>query len=169
MAWVTNGLSEVSLTFQDTDKNLATTSFLIDANIFGVSFTTWFANVYIPAIALLSDARLLSYRVSQMWYETAPVEPAETSDVERKGSFTFKTDTNQVVRMEIPSIKNALVFNGTNQIDVGQPAVALYVRLMTGLELLADNATPFQPSSVSGGDIKSVASARKMHRRSSKG
>lgn len=155
----------VSVSMRDRDNNISNVGFNYPAaNTIG-NVEAELTGTVIPAIAAISDAVVVGYSINYgAGDDVAPVAP-ETSDVERKGVFTFRVDNGQVVKYEVPSIRNTLVVDGTNVLNPADAAVIAFIAAITspGIEGL-------QPVSNVGGLIVSQASpARKMHRRSSKG
>jgi hypothetical protein len=135
--------------------NVAPNTLLADA------FTD--ANVMAAKVAAISDATLKSISVSWGAVEFNPAQPVEAADVERKGVFTFRDTNGHTTITSVPSIKNTVVFDGTNVIDAANVDVAAFVLAMTGTTL----ASP--PITLYGGDLVNLARARKNHRKSTKG
>jgi hypothetical protein len=156
-----------SLSMQDRDKNRSNASIAFSSTISIADLVTNLAAIE-ALVAALSDAYIVDGTISIDLRQTSlpAVPPPETSDVERKGSFTFTTAVEgSFAKIEIPSISNGLVIDKTNLIDEANPAVAAFIAFMTGgLVGLTGN-----PVNGVGNDIVALANARKIHRASSKG
>lgn len=168
MALVLNTVWQVSIGFQDRDKNISGMGFFLPAALSH-------ADAYASALAIataadaLSDATLMSISLSLgAWDAVAVATPApETSDVERKGSFTFVTDNrNLKTRIEVPSIMNSLVVDGANVLDVNNAAVASFITTMINTGLGANNS----PVAAAGTSLVAIhGTPKKIHRGSTKG
>ncbi len=119
------------------------------------------------AIGLISNANIVGASINlPLVQNTINVTAPEESDVERKGVFSFAT-TNPAsyAKIEIPSVDNALVVDGTNVLDASSAAVAAVIALfrfgVPGFAAPATNGVGF--------DITDFRSAYKRHRRSGKG
>lgn len=112
------------------------------------------------AVALLSNGFIVGGSIAiPLVQSTAPATPPEESDCERKAVLTFNTSNPASIgKIEIPSVANTLVVDGTNVLGPGA-ALSGIVATLTGFN--AQNGVGF--------DLVSLRSAVKRHRRSSKG
>lgn len=119
---------------------------------------------YLPAIRGISNAviRRVSYTT---YYEEVDeaVVAGEASDVQRKGNFNYVADNRGKVFIEVPSLNNAVVIDGTNIINVSSGAGQTFNDLMLGGGFVT------RPVSYLGADINRLLRAYKGHRASSKG
>lgn len=155
-----------SVQFQDRDKNIGTMSFYIPGAQTYAQAYTLASNIATLALAL-SDAVLLSVQLSRAAYDPtvgSTTLPAETSDVERKGVFSFKGDSPITsTTVNIPSVNNIFVVDGSNIINPADPAVQAFILAITA-------GAGAGPVSIHGDDItRHVPPAKKVHRKSSKG
>jgi len=159
---------EVSATVADRDKNLRSISFNLPSALTFAAATTA-AEAIITAAATLINGVIVRYGLLGGKYEsTYPATlPPEGSDVERKGVFVFNTTVfGQHVKVELPSINNDYVVDGSNIIDQADADVAAFVDAMVDTGLGAGNS----PVSATGADITGLFGApKKIHRKSSKG
>jgi hypothetical protein len=163
MAILTSPVFKVSLSFRDLDKNVGSLTI-------NVPVTTTIAEINTAVAALrtvvdgLSDAAFIGYNISYSAVETEPATPPEGSDVERKGSFTFRDGAGYPTTLQVPSIRNSLVINETQNINRAAAEVIAFEAAMTSAVLLTG-----RPTSAHGADLVSTMRAKKIHRGSSKG
>jgi len=163
MAILTSPVFKVSLSFRDLDKNEGTMTI-------NVPVTTTIVEIDVAVAALrtivegLSDAAFVGYSIAYSAKETVPATPPEGSDVERKGSFTFTDGAGYSTSLQVPSIKNSLVVNETQNINRADVLVVAFETAMVTGALLTG-----RPTSNHGADLVSVSRAKKIHRKSSKG
>ena len=163
MAILTSPVFKVSLQFRDLDKNVGSLTI-------NVPVTTTVAEIDIAVAALrtlidgLSDAAFIGYNISYGAVETTPATPPENSDVERKGSFSFRDGAGYITTLQVPSIRNSLVINETQNINRADVAVVAFETAMVTGALLTG-----RPTSSHGADLVSVTRAKKIHRGNSKG
>lgn len=159
---------EVSVTVADRDKNLRTFGFNLPSALTFAAATAA-AEAIITAAATLINGVVVRYGMLGGKYETSypGTLPPEESDTERKGVFVFNTTVfGQHVKVELPSIDNAYVVDGSNIIDQADADVAAFVAAMIDTGLGAGNS----PVSATGADITGLFGApKKMHRKSGKG
>ena len=168
MALVLNSVWQASIGFLDRDKNISGMGFFLPASLAH-------ADAYAAALAIataadaLSDATLLSINLSLGAYDSvaAAIPAPETSDVERKGSFSFATaNRNLKTRVEVPSVMNSLVVDGSNVLDVNNVAVQAFMTTMINTGLGANNS----PVTAGGESLTAIhGTPKKIHRGSSKG
>jgi len=159
---------EVSATVADRDKNLRSFSFNLPSALTFAAATTA-AETVIAAAATLLNGVVVRYGLLGGKYETSypATLPVEGSDVERKGVFVFNTAVfGQHVKIELPSINNTYVVDGSNIIDQADTDVAAFIAAVIDTGLGAGNS----PVSSTGADITGIFGApKKVHRKSSKG
>lgn len=120
----------------------------------------------IPALQGISDALVESYTISLTAAEHGLVSPPlESSDVERKGVFSFRADNGSTYVCSVPSIKNTLVVDETNIINRADPLVSAFISAITDPGVLQLG----KPSTYLGADLVTCEKARKTHRGSSRG
>lgn len=158
---------DTTLVFQDRDKNTASVSARFDSALTASGLETELLALG-AAIAAVVDSVLvaISYtRTLQEIDQTVLNSAPETSDVERKGVFVFNTSYGTNSKMELPSIKNTLVVDGSNIINMADAAVIAFLAAVAPGTPGA--ASPLDPA---GGTLTfSGTAAHKMHRKSSKG
>jgi hypothetical protein len=164
MAITTSPYWNLSLTFKDLDTNTSQMQFLLPDTVVLDDVVAAIDGAFGALVSPLSDAVLVGYSLSRGGTDYAAPDAAETSDVERKGVFTFKADNGQVLRVSVPSIKNSLVINKTNIINTGDTAVAAFIAFITGGILGVG-----QPVTNGGGSAAQLLKAEKTHVQSSKG
>lgn len=156
-----------SLTLQDRDRNKGRCEIVFPAAISIVDLVTNLGAIE-ALVAALSDAYIVDGTIGIDLRQTTvnADPPPETSDVERKGSFIFKTAVEgSLAKIEIPSFDNTLVVDLTNTIDINNVAVAAFTSFMTGGLAGLTGA----PVNGVGNDITELVNAKKIHRRSSRG
>lgn len=147
----------LSMTFQDRDKNKSTTGIFFQSALAYLDVEAA-AAAAVAAFGALSDAPIVEYSISRNYVETGAINPPETSEVQKKGYFSFSLADRRKTSFEIPSIKPSVVVDNTNVINT---ADALVVALVT--------AVTAGGTDVSGQDIIRLEKAVKVHRQSSKG
>jgi hypothetical protein len=167
MALDISPFARCTVTFKDRDNNRSRTSFNLPHG--ETETVTWDkAQAIAAAMALLLDSVLVHLAIVYEWVDpvASALQAPEGSDVERKGRFSFQAINGQHSRLELPSIKNTLVVDGSNTINVGDPLVAAFVALMAsptaGAELFPVTNTGSQFAAL-------VPPAVKIHRASSQG
>ena len=166
MALTRNPTYCLTLSFIDRDKNRGSTEFFVDTANTVVEIIAALDVTIIPAVQALSDAVITGWSINSAAVDLAPATPAETSDVERKGIFPFQAANGASYTLQIPSIKNTLVIDGTNVIDLANAAVTTFVDMVVSDAILA----LVRPRSYLGSDIGRLYSTpTKKHRKSSKG
>jgi hypothetical protein len=158
----------VTVRFQDRDRNLSSTGFYLPSALAFEDAQTA-ALAIATAMAALSDGIIVSVGLSASLYDAvaATALAPETADVERKGVFQF-VGANRGIRtkVEIPSIKNSLVVDGSNVLLVSDPAVTGFIATFLDTGLGAGNS----PVSAAGSDFTaSDGTPHKIHRGSGKG
>ncbi len=165
MAITQNPFWTANISFQDRDLNKGSVQLNVAASVLVADLISALGTTIIPAVSALTDATLTGWSVTRTAQENSPSLAAETSDVERKGVFTFRGANNRPVTMQIPSIRNTLVIDRTNQINTADPAVAAFTAMIVDGAILG--AT--RPVTVTGSDITVFVNAEKRHRGSSRG
>lgn len=163
MPLVENDYWIATITFVDNDDNRASFGvYLPGASLYADAYTD--LSGIATAAAALSNAEVLSLSLTRNAHEDALnyATISEASDVERKAAFSFRGD-NPVVRtrLELPSIDNTFVVEGTNVIDVNNATVQAFITaLLTTAGIITNRGEVL--TMVDGGP-------RKIHRGSSKG
>lgn len=158
----------IDMKFEDRDRNIGRSS----GNI-PITGVLDFASAVTYGIALvnvaqtLSDATLTSFGLRvDVADDVVPAPQApETSDVERKGVFSFELANRQSGRFEIPSVKNGLVVDGTNVISTLDPLVAAFIAIVLNGPPGANNGFV----TAGGAQYTRFLRAYKAHRGSNKG
>lgn len=167
MAFTNDIAWSATATFQDRDRNNSTMSINLPAALtFAAAETA--ALAFFNAAAATSDAVLYNYGLSKgaTDYDLLVALPPETSDVERKGVFQARAANGQIVKFEVPSIKNTLVVDGTNVILVADASVTAFIAAILDTGLGAGNSAVTN----AGADlIANHGTPHKIHRKSSKG
>lgn len=169
MALVPDAVWTIVLSFRDRDKNPATLTLYFPGSESAANVQTAITGTLIPAVSALSDAVLTGYRYSFGARETDPAvlgAAPEASDVERKASFVFRDSGLGTMKLELPSINNTFVVDGSNIIDPANASVAAFIDAIidTGIADLGNFVT-FRNLAL----IERVGSVKKIHRRSEKG
>ncbi len=154
----------VTVSLVDRDRNVSSMTMHIDAASDIADIETAVTGTIIPAILGVSDALVKSWSITrQAVDDTAAADAPETSDVERKGVFSFRAADGAPYVVNVPSILNTKVIDRTNLINIADTAVAAFIAaIVTG-------GTGAAPSSYLGSDIVLLDHARKMHRGSRRG
>jgi hypothetical protein len=155
----------LTVSFQDRDLNKGSVQFYIANTVLIADIITNLNTIIIPRISALSDATVTGWTLNRSAYEDAPALAGEASDVERKGTFNFRAANNRPVTLQIPSFKNTLVVDRTNQIATTDALVAQFIDMVINGVILG----VVRPVSVTGSDVTSFVDAYKRHRASSKG
>ena len=167
MAVTQSATYNVTIGLIDRDKNQSSITFHVPvADTTVTALASDIEGGLIPAIQGISDALVNSYAISLTASENALISPPlESSDVERKGVFTFRADNGATYICQVPSIKNSLVIDETNIINRADPLVSAFVSAITDPAILQLG----KPSTYLGADLVNCEKARKMHRGSSRG
>lgn len=155
----------LSLSFKDRDHNIGQVQMYVARTVLLADIVDALDATIIGRISALSDATLVGYSLATGSVDNVPALAAETSDVERKGVFTFRGANNRPVTLQIPSIRNSLVVDRTNTILATDAAVAAFTGMMTDGAVLG----AVRPITVTGSDVVTFVQALKRHRASSKG
>jgi len=156
-----------SITFVDRDLNPSTVTLYAPAALTYAQAQTMLDEVR-GAMETLSDAVPSAWSLSKGAKDLALVvgSAPETSDVERKGVFQWRAANGALLKLEVPSIKNTYVIDGSNVIDPADADVTAFKDLMVNTTVGAGNS----PVTYLGSDlIGSYGTAYKRHRASSKG
>lgn len=165
MALTTDLTMSLTLTMMDREKNVATVGFYItNGGLLAVIETAITATI-IPAVEALSDAICIAWTLTTGARDHAPGLAPETSDVERKGTFSFRADNGAAYVVAVPSIKNTLVIDETNVIDRTAGVVVTFVDMVIDGSILGIA----HPVTYLGADIVRLDKARKTHVGSSRG
>lgn len=165
MALTSSPVINVTISLIDRDRNKSTIGFHVLAGIALGALETAITGTMIPAIEGVSDAVVSGYTISATAEDLAPALAPETSDVERKGVFSFKADDSASYVIGVPSIKNTVVIDETNKIDKANTDVDTFIQMVLDPSIL-DLA---HPVTYLGSDITTLGKAEKRHRGSSHG
>jgi hypothetical protein len=168
MALTAAPVMEATFSFKDRDNNIGRTS----VSLLG---TLTYEDASASALEVgarmqaVSDAQLVAITLTYKLTDPALVGvlAPETSDVERKLRFSFEGATpNLKSRIEVPSVLNTLIVDGTNVADKTNAAVAALITAVLNPTLGAGTG----PVTASGDDLAAfVGAPTKIHRASSKG
>lgn len=147
------------LTFStiDRDRNPGSVEMFVDTTLDFVAVETK-ASAMVALVGALMDAAITNYTITRAVVDDAAPQPPETSDSERKGVFRFELADGRFTSMSVPSFRNDKVIDGTNVINTADVAVAAFVAAV-----IADGGDRV------GVDIDNLVSAKKTHRKNSKG
>lgn len=157
----------VTATFKDRDNNKSSFGFNLNSTLSNLAVEEAALDIA-AAAAAISNALIVGVSINRSYVETANIALAapESSDVERKAVYVFQTDEGQTVTVQIPSVDNTKVVDGTNILNPADAAVIAFGTLFLDTGLGVGNS----PITVSGEDLTSLARpAYKRHRNSSKG
>ena len=155
----------LNFTVQDRDKNNSTVGFFVDTVNTIAEIELAATTYYIPDLQALTDGVVKSWSVTSIWEESALALAPETSDVERKGVFSFRASNGAAFTMSIPSIKNTKVIDRSNIVNAADTDVAKFISDMLSSGLLA----LVRPRTYLGADLASFDKAEKHHRGSTRG
>jgi len=130
MARVNSTRMYIGLTYRDNDGNTSSNELPVPiGDIVDIAGAFVYANALIALVDGLTDAVIekSSIRFEALETDPALLDAPEESEVSRKGRFVFKTVENTPATLEIPSIRNALVVDGSNTISPLDPAVAAFI------------------------------------------
>lgn len=165
MALTTDLTMGLTLTMMDRDRNVSTVGLYINNGGLLAVIETAITATIIPAIEALSDAACIAWTLTTGARDHAPALPNESSDVERKGVFSFRAENGASYVVAVPSIRNTLVIDRTNQIDMANTIVTSFLSMVLDGSILGIA----HPVTYLGSDIVSVEKAVKKHRGSSVG
>src|SRR5437868_8054818 len=106
MALTSSPVINVTVSLIDRDRNTSTIGFHVLAGIALGALETAITGTIIPAIEGISDAIVSAYTITAIAEDLAPALAPETSDVERKGVFSFRADDSASYVVAVPSVKN---------------------------------------------------------------
>jgi hypothetical protein len=162
MALTLGTVWNVDVTLRDRDRNDGSISVHVPGATAEADLIDYVEDVLIPAVNALSDAEVIGYSIGKTASDPVAATPAEASDVERKGVFTFRDAEGFTVTVSVPSIMNTLVVDNTNQIQATGAPADFVTAMVTGADGVA-------ASTRRGIDLTALAAAKKTHRKSSKG
>ena len=153
------------LTLEDRDRNTSNVTISLPSTTSIVDLLGNLAAIE-ALVAGLSNANIVDGTISiDLRQSTAWAPAPEASDVERKAVFTFETaNEGSFAKIEVPSVDNNIVIDGTNLLNPDAVSVAAFVSFMTG-------GVPALGAPVNGPghDITRLLKAYKMHRGSRRG
>lgn len=163
MALVRSPVYTITFTIQDRDLNTSNlTTYALTANTIA-ELTADVDLRYIPAIQGMSNGVITRVTYSTTYEEDSNVLAPEESDVQRKGLFSYKAANGATYSIHIPSLRNTLVVDRTNVIDVSAGAG------QTFNNLILDGGFVTRPVTYLGSDIRALLKAEKRHRGSTSG
>lgn len=166
MAFVAAGTQAMNVTFEDRDLNTSVVSFFVPSAVVTADVNTFATGDLVTTLGGLSDAFIRRVTVTRSFENDTYVQPPESCDIERKGMFSWRASDRTTSKNEIPSIKNTLVIDGTNNLNIADPLVSAFIAMMVDAGLL----DVYGLGNYRGVKITGTASApRKIHRASSKG
>jgi hypothetical protein len=165
MALTTSPTMAVTISVMDRDRNTSTLGFyVVNGGLLSV-IEAAITGTMIPAIQAIMDCVVTAYTITTGAEDHTPVLPGETSDVERKGVFSFRAANGASYVIAVPSIKNTMVVDETNKINKVDTAIAAFIdMILTGSVLGIAH-----PVTYLGSDIVSLEKAVKTHRGSGVG
>ena len=148
----------LTVTVEDRDKNRAGTTFYFPNTLTIVDLLSASAQAE-AVVAALSNGNIVGGSISiPLTQNMSPSVPSENSDIERKGVLTFTTSNPASVgRLEIPSLDNSFVIDGTDVIS----GVTFDLAVAALISFGATNGVGF--------DLTGLKEAYKRHRRSRRG
>lgn len=156
----------VSVSLVDRDKNRSSVSFHVPTTVTVGALADQMGSSLLPAITGVSDAVIESWSITLSATDQDAVDLApESSDVERKGVFSFRAANGAPFVCQVPSIKNTVVIDETNIIDREDADVAAFITAVTDPGLLELG----KPATYLGSDIVRLDKAVKKHRGSGRG
>lgn len=165
MALTTEPTMSLTLTLMDRDRNNSTLGFYIaNGGLLAVIETAITATI-IPAVQAITDAVVIAWTLTTGARDHAPTLPGETSDVERKGVFSFRADNGASYVVAVPSFKNTMVIDETNVINRVDASVAAFIAMVLDGSILGIA----HPVTYLNSDIVSLSKAVKKHRGSGVG
>lgn len=158
---------QAAITFMDKDRNKSTVKLkYLSATPFDDIQTS--LDTLVGLMVPLSNAKIIGYTLSSVFRDTdfLLTDIPEAADVERKAVIVMEASNGQISKLELPSIDNAFVIDGSNVVnDQNATVLAFLGALLTG-NVGPDNG----PVSNTGSDlILRVGAIRKIHRGSLEG
>lgn len=162
MPLVPQGVVALSVTVQDYTGEKSDATVYFPANV-AINLVIDELAAIQAIFAALTDGFIVGGTISQKLTQTDPfgVGPPATSDVNRKGIFTFRNSGGTANKYEIPSIDRTLVGRGSNNLDQAADAIANYIDLMINGGV---GALVSAPVTGAGLDIVALLSARETSR-----
>lgn len=167
MAITASPVVNISISLIDRDRNTSTLRYHVPSGVALGALEGAVTDKLIPAIQGISDAVVTGYTISVGAEDPDAVLAPETSDVERKGVFSFRAADGSTYTVSVPSIKNTLVIDETNKINKADALVTTFINSVLDPSFLELDA--IHPTTYLASDIKSLAKAEKHHRGSSRG
>lgn len=168
MPFALGPVTEITLTFEDRDLNQSRSTFCLEvADTATLADIIGYANGLLNVVAPLTECNILDSGVHITLKQTAApgTLAPEAAEVQRKGSFSFLTAAGTTGAMEIPGLSNLLVVDRSNTVDISNGDVTAFT------DYIVNGPVGFGNGFVTGAGIQysSFRSARKIHRKSSKG
>lgn len=114
MAWRKQGVQTVTYTLRDYNGDTSTMQLNVPDTVILEDVDTWAKGTGLANLEALTDAVVVGISINQSYYDDAPATPPSTSNVERKGSFTFRADNGLTMNIQVPSIDRSLVVPGSH-------------------------------------------------------
>jgi hypothetical protein len=166
MAITLRPVFNLNISLEDRDKNVSTMTIYVPSTSLLSVVEEAVTDFIIPAIQGISDATVIGWSLSVNADETGLLAPPlESSDVERKGVFSFRAANNAPYVVSVPSIKNTLVIDETNKILKTDALVLAFTNAMTDPAVL----DLVDPTTYLGSDLVQLEKAEKHHRGSRRG
>lgn len=153
---------QVSATLEDLGSNRSTMQFFVDSGE-AIADVISAASGLMSALAAVTDAAIVSYRVSEV-YEDSAVSPA--GEVEEQALLVVNTDDGKKALMRIPA-PNVGIFAASsgpnyNVVDINDATLLAYIAEFeagAGVEFLISD----------GQTVASLVSGKRIHRGSTHG
>lgn len=165
MALTSDATMTLTLSLLDRDRNVGTLSFNINNGGTLLIIETAITSTIIPAVQAITNAVVIAYSLTVGAHDHSAAAAVEESDVERKGVFSFRAANGSSYVVAVPSFKNTMVIDRTNQINLADAAVITFANMVTDGAILGIAA----PKTYLGADIVGLVKAVKTHRGSSRG
>lgn len=165
MALVTDPTMTLTISTMDRDRNTSQIGFNINNGGTLAIIELAITSQIIPKVAAIMDCAVTGYTITTGAHDHSPAMPPESSDVERKGVFSFRAANGSSYVVAVPSIKNTLVIDETNVIDKVQADVAAFIAMVLDGAVLGIA----HPVTYLGSDIVSIVKGVKNHRGSGRG
>lgn len=163
MAIVASPVWNVSISVKDRENKKADVSFSMDAAIAAADLEGIITGDIIPVVDALTNGVVVGWSMSRSAQENTNPQAPEASDVQRKGVFLFKAENGAPYKLELPSLDNAFVVDGSDVLNPAATEVAALVAFVLGVGAV----TGQEPRTYLNALITQANGAKKRHRRSS--
>lgn len=165
MALTERSYQLLTVELEDRDLNRSSVELRFSALLDITDFLTAIPAAVIPAIQGVSDAVVVGWSFSRQAVDPVPALAPESAEVQRKGVFSMQTDNGFTTHCSVPSIRNSLVIDRTNKINLADAAVVAFTNILTGVTLIGTA----QVVSNRDENVVRVLDAEKRHKADSKG